>query len=444
MRPNSLKSNGIAGESLASFRTPRGTARDADHTVPMLTAILVTVALSSVPAPASATLARSPTGSDREPPVATEAQVLISPVTDVFVGGEGGYPVYRIPSIVRIEHGGAKPRLLAFAEARGSYADVGENDLVLRLSDDDGATWSTQRVIAEMAGRSLNNPCAVEVREGVRAGRVVLMFQSYPKDRGEATVVEGYGTSCDAPDDLICRTFVIHSDDRGTTWSALREVTRGVKRATRATSTATGPGVGIQLMRGAHRGRILMPFNEGPLDRWKVYAAISDDGGETWRFGETAPDGAKGVANEVQMFERADGAVVLNARQHLGAKCRKSAVSTDGGATWSKLVDEPNLTEPTCMGGVAVVGGTTVFYTGPDSETRRALGTLWISRDGGRTWPAVGSPDRILIEPEGFAYSVPVVLAPTVVGILFESAGYGRVVFRRVELPARAAAGATQ
>lgn len=362
------------------------------------------------------------------------SQSTITPPTDVFVGGEGGYPVYRIPSIVRLEHGGAVPRLLAFAEARGSYADVGENDLVLRTSDDDGTTWSAQRTIAEIAGRSLNNPCAVEVRAQTHAGRVILMFQSYPKDRGEAKVVEGFGTSADAPDDLICRTYVIHSDDRGATWSAPREVTRGVKRATRATSTATGPGVGIELARGAHRGRILMPFNEGPPDRWKVYAAISDDGGDTWRVGETAPDGAKGVANEVQMFERADGAVVLNARQHLGAQCRKSAVSNDGGATWSTLVDEPNLAEPTCMGGIATVDGTTVFYTGPDSDTRRALGTLWISRDGGRTWPAAGSPDRILLEPTGFAYSVPVVLAPDAVGVLSEAAGYKRIVFRRVSL----------
>ncbi len=365
--------------------------------------------------------------------VCEETQNMGKPV-GVFVGGESGYPVYRIPSIVRLEYGAAKPRLLAFAEARGSYADVGENDLVMRVSDDDGRTWQTQRTIVEIAGRSLNNPTAVEVRQGAHAGRVILMFQSYPKDRNETKVVEGYGVSPDAADDLVCRTYVTHSDDRGATWSLPREVTREVKRPVRATSTATGPGIGIELSRGPHKGRILMPFNEGPFDQWKVYAAISDDGGDSWRFGETAPDGAKGVANEVQMFERADGAVVLNARQHLGAKCRKSAVSTDGGSTWSTLVDEPNLVEPQCMGGIVTADGVTVFYTGADSESRRALGTLWISRDGGRTWPAAGSPDRILLEPEGFAYSVPVVLAPNSIGVLSEAAGYKRIVFRTVPL----------
>jgi sialidase-1 len=381
---------------------------------------------------------RANTSSEGDPVPPSKAE--ISKPVDVFVGGEAGYPVYRIPSIIRLAHGAPRSRLVAFAEARGSYADVGENDLVMRISEDDGRSWQPQRMIAEIAGRSLNNPCAVEVRSGAHAGRVLLMFQSYPKDRNETKVVEGYGTSAAAPDDLICRTYLIHSDDRGATWSAPREITREVKRPTRATSTATGPGIGIELSRGAHRGRILMPFNEGPFDHWKVYAAISDDGGDTWRFGETAPDGAAGVANEVQMFERADGAVVLNARQHLGAKRRKSAVSTDGGVTWTTLADEPNLVEPQCMGGLLSPDGTTVYYTGADSESRRALGTLWISRDGGRTWPAAGSRDRILIEPEGFAYSVPVELSDGAIGVFSEGAGYRRIVLRRITLPEAASA----
>jgi HK97 family phage prohead protease len=73
--------------------------------------------------------------------------------------------------------------------------------------------------------------------------------------------------------------------DGGDTWSAPREVTREVKRPVRATSVASGPGIGIQLARGAHKGRVVMPFNEGPYDRWRVYAAYSDDGGDSWRIG---------------------------------------------------------------------------------------------------------------------------------------------------------------
>jgi sialidase-1 len=174
-----------------------------------------------------------------------------------------------------------------------------------------------------------------------------------------------------------------------------------------------------------------MPFNEGPPDRWRVYAAYSDDGGDTWKLGETAPDDEKGVGNEVQMFERTDGTVVLNARQHLGPKLRTQAVSSDGGATWSQLSDISDLPDPQCMAGVLALDGSTVVFTGCDSPSRRALGTLWISRDGGATWP-----QKLLVEPEGFAYSLPVQLASGEIGVVYETAGYKRIALKRVSVPA--------
>ena len=331
---------------------------------------------------------------------------------------------------------------------------------MLRVSDDDGATFGPYRTICDLPGRSLNNPCVVEVASGAHAGRVLLMFQSYPEGCGEGCVIAGYdaadGGKADgkvadkqASKDRICRTLVMHSDDAGDTWSAPREVTREVKRATRATSVATGPGIGIQLARGAHKGRVIMPFNEGPPDQWRVYAAYSDDGGDSWKLGDPAPDDEKGVGNEVQMFERADGSVVLNARQHLGPKLRTQAVSTDGGATWSRLSDIAELPDPQCMGGVLALDATIrgastpdasiVVFTGCDSPSRRALGTMWISRDGGATWP-----QKVLVEPEGFAYSLPVQLGSGEIGVVHETGGYKRIVLRRVTVPAAAASPAAR
>ena len=354
--------------------------------------------------------------------------------TAVFVGGEGGAAVYRIPSATRLLYGAHAGRILAFAEGRGALSDNGSNDIALCTSDDLGATRSPVRIVCDLPGRSLNNPCVVEVRGGAHAGRVLLMFQSYPEGCGEGCVEAGFGDGAkDAKDaakaDRVCRTMLLCSDDGGATWSAPREVTREVKRATGATSVATGPGVGIQLSHGPRAGRIIMPFNEGPYDRWRVYAAYSDDGGDSWKMGAVAPNQAKGVGNEVQMFERADGTVVLNARQHLGAKRRTAAVSTDGGETFSQLADVPELPDPQCMGGLLALDGATVVFTGCDSETRRAKGTMWISRDGGASWP-----EKVLIEPEGFAYSVPVALGAGEVGVLYEAAGYKRIVFRRVAI----------
>lgn len=354
---------------------------------------------------------------------------------DVFVGGQGGHAVYRIPSALRLEGAPAPGRIVAMAEARGSMADVGSNDLVMRTSDDGGATWSAQRTVLHAEGRSMNNPCLVQSARGPHAGRLILMAQSYPERCDERCVVPGF--DADASGDRVCRTVVAHSDDGGATWSAPREVTREVKRATVVTSTATGPGIGIQLARGPHAGRILMPFNEGPYDRWRVYAAISDDGGDSWRMGEPAPTPGPGRANEVQFFERQDGTVVLNARQHHGARRRASAESRDGGVTWSPVADVADLPDPQCMGGVLALGGGTVVFTGCDSESRRALGTAWVSRDDGRTWPV-----KVPIEPGGFAYSVPVALGPGRVGVLHEAAGYARIAFRVIELPPAPGGGA--
>ena len=347
--------------------------------------------------------------------------------TDVFVGGEGGHAVYRIPSIIRTTSG----RLLAFAEARGSQADNGSNNMVVRSSDDAGATWGAMRTVCDEPGRSLNNPCAVNLTSGPHAGRVLLMFQSYPTGKGEGSVATGF----DGPD--TCRTLLMHSDDRGETWSTPRDVSRQVKRPAPVTSVATGPGIGIQLVNGNHAGRVVMPFNEGPAGKWRVYAAVSDDGGDEWKLGEPAPEDSAGHGNEVQMAERPDGSLLLVARQFGGGGRRKSAVSTDGGASWSTLQAVPDLVDPSCMGGLIAtssVGAPRLVCTGPASAKDRTNGQAWISTDGGATWPLA-----LPIYPGSFAYSVPVALGGSRIGILFERDSTSKISFITVELPSNAA-----
>jgi sialidase-1 len=81
----------------------------------LVSALLLSSTLLSSTAPAS------------EPP----------PLVDVFVGGQDGYPAYRIPSLVTTKRG----TLLAFAEARATLRDHAENDIVLKRSTDQGRTW---------------------------------------------------------------------------------------------------------------------------------------------------------------------------------------------------------------------------------------------------------------------------------------------------------------
>jgi sialidase-1 len=340
-------------------------------------------------------------------------------LVDVFVGGQDGYPAYRIPALIATKRG----TLLAFAEGRASLRDHAENDIVLRRSTNAGQTWEPLLVIDEDGSNALNNPTAVVARE---TGRVLLMYQRYAKGFDERKAEPGY----EGPH--ICRTFIAHSDDDGVTWSEPADVTRQVKRPSIATSTATGPGVGIQLARGEHAGRILLPFNQGPYGQWKVYAVFSDDGGKSWRYGQTAPEGTSGYANEVQFVELRDGSVMLNARNQGGDKLRKVAISRDGGETWSATQNHPTLIEPVCQASLLRHPGTgdperdVFLFSNPATQMARTNGTIRVSRDEGRTWPV----SRVLY-PGSFAYSCLTSLPDGSIGCLFERDGTKRISFAR-------------
>src|SRR5882762_4208643 len=183
-------------------------------------------------------------GASRAEESKAETQII-----DVFIGGQDGYPAYRIPALITTKRGS----LLAFAEARTSLRDHAENKIVMKQSTDGGNTWGALQVIHDDGSNALNNPTAVVVRE---TGRVILIYQHYPQGFDEHKAEPGR-------DGLrICRTFITHSDDDGVNWSRPIDITAQVKRPTEVTSTAIGPGIGIQLARGKHAGRILMPFNQ--------------------------------------------------------------------------------------------------------------------------------------------------------------------------------------
>jgi sialidase-1 len=351
--------------------------------------------------------------------------------TDVFRSKAEGYASIRIPSVVVTKSG----VVLAFAEGREKPSDQAENDIILKRSTDGGKSWGRLQVVAEDGANSLNNPTAV-VEQG--SGRVFLFYQRIPahlKERSAATATGHEGTN-------VYRNFLTWSDDHGSTWRKPLDVTRSTKRPDRATTIASGPGIGIQLTRGPHKGRLIIPFNEGPYSHWNNFAVFSDDRGATWKWGENVPGafvpdarlGQRSQINEVQMVELSDGSVRLNSRQFAGAKVRKTSVSRDGGATWTPVEDVPVLRDPSCMASILRVsfeGGSgrgVILYSGPDS-TKRDNGTVYMSVDDGQTWPI-----KRVLWPGSFAYSVLTRLADGTIGCLFETDNYGRIVFARFPL----------
>lgn len=349
--------------------------------------------------------------------------------SEVFHSGGDPYKEVRIPSVVVTSRG----TVLAFAEGRRIPNDHGQNDIILRRSTDGGETWLPLQTVHAHEELVLVNPCAVVLD----TGRILLMYQQFPRGwharpiKKLAKVLEPGYTS-----PYVSRTLLVHSDDDGETWSEPREVTRGTKRPAPIVSTAAGPGIGIVKQRAPHVGRIVIPTNEGWWEgderSFNVYMCFSDDNGETWQYGEVAPVGNAGRGDEVQVVERADGTLLLNSRGqkgHIGA--RKIATSTDGGETWSELVDDPALVASGCMATILrhswpEDGESRILFANPATTKGRHTGTVRMSYDEGKTWPV----SRV-VYPGDYAYSCLTRFEDGDVGLLFEADDYGKIVFAR-------------
>jgi sialidase-1 len=337
------------------------------------------------------------------------AAITLSQPLAVFSASTEGFHTYRIPSLLKTSKGA----LIALAEGRQSQSDAAGNQIVMRVSQDDGRRWSPMQVLAKMDG-SLNNPCLVESKPG----RLVLHFQFYPAGTHEYDVPAGY------QDPRAVRAYQMESQDGGKVWTAPRDITTMVKSET-ASTLASGPGVGILLERGRRKGRILMPYNQrvgqGSSQRWTVYVAYSDDQGKTWRRGATADQPRNVNANEVQLVELAEGGVMLNARNQAADGQRGVAVSHDQGETFSRIELDTRLIDPVCQGSIVRLAwpkmgssGAIAFSNPSDAKARRN-GQFQISYDEGRTWSR-----KVLLEPESFQYSCLARLNADQVGILYE------------------------
>ena len=359
------------------------------------------------------------------------------PVTTVFEAGRDGYKVYRIPAVIR----SANNDLLAFCEARQG-GDASEIDLVLKRSTDGGKSWGPLQIVQDSDDFSsyfrdvapaitIGNPAPVVDRlDPVHPGRIWLPF-TLENDR----------------------VFVVSSDDHGATWSARREITKDVKKDAWGWY-ATGPVHSIQLQRGPHRGRLVIPtdhrLGEDGKDRGALgaHAILSDDHGRTWWLGaldETYEDGLN--ANETTVVELSDGTLYFNTRDHNGSApgTRGEAWSRDGGETfysgssqWNAFRPAPVLLDPPVVQCALLrVAEDLIVFSGPDENGPSGNGRsdlrLRYSTDEAKSWN-----DGPLIHTGPAAYSDLVLITDEIVGVLFENGDPGgknanqRISFARV------------
>ena len=294
-------------------------------------------------------------------------------ISFLFESGRDGYFACLIPALLATKAG----TLLAFCEGRVNDGyDQGSIHLLLRRSEDGGRTWSPAQIVWEDGKNTCGNPCPVQDAD---TGTIWLTANWNRAGRHSEEYFGAYDTRY---------VRLLASDDDGRTWSEPRDITPTVKHPNWGWY-AMGPGIGIQLRQGAHRGRIVIPCNHTEFEprpiRMFSHVIYSDDHGRTWHLGGSSPLGG---FNESQIAELSGGRIMLNMR-HDGPEpdCRGVAISEDGGLTWDADRRDTTLVEPAggCQGSIIRLQDGRLLFSNPASRKRERL-TVRVSSDEGVSW----------------------------------------------------------
>lgn len=431
---------------------------------------------------------------------------------NLYDGGMWGSRNYRIPTLLTTQKG----TILAIVDQRFFNASDHPNRIhtVLRRSEDKGKTWSEPiTVIAMPENAQTIDTCTVQDRD---TGRIFMITDAFPETMTTFTVCGGTGwreedgEKCrillngeeqylahpdgritfngqptdfrvDQKGDLtdaegnrlgniwaeeaslrIYPTdylYLLSSDDDGLTWKFEQDLSKTTKEEWMK-FYGCGPGNGIQLQHGPHKGRLLFPvyfFNAH--SRQSAALIYSDDHGATWHRGASPADGwvvdgkridsqtleeSKYETLEAQLVELPDGTILYYMRN--GEPVALGAYSMDGGETWAPEENfyDPNLTGPNGQFGIMQLNkkvdgkiayacslhlagenrGTVkigVCQEIPETKSGRKYGIEWKYVKG--VWEGV------------YAYSSICHVDDDHIGIFFESTASSAMTFQMMDLP---------
>lgn len=319
-------------------------------------------------------------------------------VGTVWSNGENGMAGHRIPGMIVTTAG----TVLVAAEARLGIGDTDGHDLTLKRSTDGAVTWSAGIDIeVSVNDQAWANPTLLQDRETDR----VFVFYS----------INNGGTSTS--------TYYKYSDDDGATWSSRIDISSLYLGGPQTwTVTVPGPGHAIQLASGRLLVQAAHRNNEPVIaDRdYGVSFIYSDDNGTTWEDGGAVTVDPMYPINESRIVEREDGAVLLIGRYGTGGvHSRVSAVSVDGGETWTMPFLASGIPTSVAVdaGLVRFSGGadpSRILFSWPNASTRADL-TLGLSYDEGVTFP-----ERRLIQSGSSGYSDIAVLDDGTILVVYE------------------------
>lgn len=296
-----------------------------------------------------------------------------------------GSHYWRIPAMVVLHHqkgenANKNGRVVTMADNRFDHnGDLPNHiDVYERHSDDNGATWSTHKmVVGTEADHAL-------VGGGHGFGDVSLVECASGKI--VAIMVGGPGYFQSTPSNPIVPT-IITSTDGGDTWSTPRTLTDELYNTTykegAVQGSFAGSGRGLMLQRQKNEqlnGRIMFAmshrFGKNNVQEYIIY---SDDEGNTWKF---STQSAYSGGDESKLVELADGTVMISVRQ--GGQ-RGYNKSTDGGVTWGTQAKWADISGCACNADILYVNDRVLLHSYPNNGSRKNL-TIKASFDDGKSW----------------------------------------------------------
>jgi len=349
------------------------------------------------------------------------------------LGGKNPYTNFREPVVVRTKTG--KLVVGVHAGNRLGWPERSGQDLAVRVSTDNGRCWRGIVIAAEHGNSSCQ--CHGLVYDAEK-NRILFLYTTYNWDYRE--VGKGRGKKATAPvyakmateGKPFVSSYLVYSDDEGASWSLPREVAAMVGR-----QAHFGASEGRQLTSGEHQGRLLLPGSVMDLDetgnivRKQPCVWRSDDHGKTWKRSPIPVPknilSPRNTSSEARVTELADGTLLYNQRTRNTG--RQLSWSKDGGLTWSETRTAPELKATQCNGSMITLRGVdskltnTVVFSVP-SPGGRSDGLIYVSRDGGKTWPIVKETIR-----GNFAYSALIQLEADKIGLFYETNHYRDIRF---------------
>lgn len=328
-----------------------------------------------------------------------------------------GSHYWRIPAMVVLHHqkgenASKNGRVVTMADNRFDHnGDLPSHiDVYERHSDDNGATWSTHKmVVGTDADHAL-------VGGGHGFGDVSLVECASGKI--VAIMVGGPGYFQSTPSNPIVPT-IITSTDGGDTWSTPRTLTDELYKTTynegAVQGSFAGSGRGLMLQRQKDKqlnGRIMFAmshrFRVNGNNSIQEYIIYSDDEGDTWKF---STQSAYNGGDESKLVELADGTVMISVRQ--GGQ-RGYNKSTDGGVTWGTQAKWADISGCACNADILYVNDRVLLHSYPNNGSRKNL-TIKASFDQGKTWG-----DPYVVCTPGSSYSTMDVTKDGDIAIFYE------------------------